>query len=65
MAWYAWWQNDILATGVMSFLMHELVYYGRSLPWIIIDQVPFFRRYKIQQVRSVMDMRVYELIVIG
>lgn len=48
LAWYTYMQNDILATGIMSFVMHEAVYFGRSLPWIIIDAIPWFRRYKIQ-----------------
>lgn len=43
-------QNDTLATGIMSFVMHELVYFGRSLPWIIIDAIPAFNKYKIQNV---------------
>jgi hypothetical protein len=43
-------QNDVLATGIMSFVMHEVVYFGRSLPWIIIDCIPYFRKYKIQHV---------------
>lgn len=42
--------NDVLATGIMSFILHEVVYFGRSLPWIIIDAIPYFRKYKIQQV---------------
>lgn len=46
--WYVWMQNDILATGILTFLVHEIVYFGRSLPWIIIDAMPFFRRWKIQ-----------------
>jgi methylsterol monooxygenase len=42
--------NDTLATGIMSFVMHEAVYFGRSLPWIIIDCLPsVFGKYKIQQ----------------
>ena len=49
-AWYAYIGNDALATGIMSFVMHEVVYFGRSLPWIIIDQIPYFRKYKIQDV---------------
>ena len=44
-------QNDVLATGILSFTMHELVYFGRSLPWMIIDQIPYFNKYKIQNVR--------------
>lgn len=47
-AWYLWVQNDTIATGIMSFTMHELVYFGRSLPWIIIDAIPAFNKYKIQ-----------------
>lgn len=50
MAWYAFMQNDVLATGIMSFVMHEAVYFGRSLPWIIIDRIPAFNKYKIQGV---------------
>ncbi|KAL2112881.1 hypothetical protein VUR80DRAFT_6160 [Thermomyces stellatus] len=47
-AWYLWMQNDTLATGIMSFVMHEVVYFGRSLPWIIIGMIPWFNKYKIQ-----------------
>ncbi|KAI4136162.1 MAG: hypothetical protein LQ347_000018 [Umbilicaria vellea] len=47
-AWYAYMQNDVLATGIMSFIMHEAVYFGRSLPWVIIDRIPYFNKYKIQ-----------------
>ena len=43
-------QNDVLATGIMSFLMHEFIYFGRSLPWVIIDRIPYFNKYKIQNV---------------
>lgn len=53
-----WWAgyyvhmgNDILATGLMLFVIHEVLYFGRSLPWIIIDSIPYFRKYKIQSSR--------------
>lgn len=52
-AWYAWMQNDVLATGIMSFVMHELVYFGRSLPWIFIDSMGLFKNYKIQNVGNI------------
>lgn len=52
-AWYLWWQNDTLATGIMSFLMHEIVYFGRCLPYMIIDTIPAFNKYKIQNVSTV------------
>jgi len=50
-AWYEYMQNDVLATGIMSFVMHEMVYFGRSLPWIIIDQISYFRKWKIQNTK--------------
>ncbi|OJD25148.1 hypothetical protein ACJ73_03492 [Blastomyces percursus] len=48
-AWYAYMQNDVLATGILSFAMHEIVYFGRALPYIIMDQIPYFHKYKIQR----------------
>jgi len=51
-AWYAYIGNDVLATGIMSFVMHEAFYFGRSLPWMIIDRIPAFNKYKIQNVSS-------------
>jgi len=47
-SWYIYMDNDILATGLLFFLVHEFMYFGRCLPWWIIDQLPFFNRYKIQ-----------------
>ncbi|KAF7542491.1 hypothetical protein G7046_g10160 [Stylonectria norvegica] len=47
-AWYLWMQNDTLATGVMSFILHELVYFGRCVPYMIMDKIPYFNRFKIQ-----------------
>jgi len=49
-AWYAYMQNDVLATGIMSFVIHELVYFGRALPFMIMDKIPYFQKYKIQAV---------------
>lgn len=64
-SWYIWIGNPILATGLASFLLHEVrhahystlidcslfcqvVYFGRAIPWIIIDALPYFRRWKLQ-----------------
>ncbi|KAF7374114.1 Methylsterol monooxygenase [Mycena sanguinolenta] len=48
MAWYLYIGNPVLATGLMTFLIHEIVYFGRCIPWIIIDAIPYFRRWKLQ-----------------
>lgn len=47
-SWYLYINNDVLATGLLFFTVHELTYFGRCLPWMIIDQIPYFNRWKIQ-----------------
>ncbi|KAL7411095.1 hypothetical protein BDY24DRAFT_397705 [Mrakia frigida] len=46
--WYMFIGNPVLATGIMSFVMHEIVYFGRCLPLVIIDRIPYFNRWKLQ-----------------
>ncbi|GAA5821822.1 hypothetical protein JCM11251_001041 [Rhodosporidiobolus azoricus] len=48
MRYYSWWGNPILATGVFSFALHEIVYFGRCLPFILIDSMGWCKKYKIQ-----------------
>lgn len=48
-AYYLWMNNDVIATGVMSFVLHEILYFGRCLPWIIIDRIAYFNKYKLQK----------------
>ncbi|KAL4722991.1 C-4 sterol methyl oxidase [Fusarium chlamydosporum] len=47
-AWYVFMQNDVYATGIMSFVLHEVIYFGRCLPFMIMDSILFFHKYKIQ-----------------
>lgn len=47
-AWYLYFRNDILATGLLFFSVHEIAYFGRCVPWAVIDLIPYFRRWKIQ-----------------
>lgn len=102
MGWYNYFDNPVIATGIMAFLMHEvcsfrpswpfkkktrvffplrsrhqsigsavgsaivrqseanstnivwplqIVYFGRCIPWMIIDRTPYFRQWKLQEVR--------------
>lgn len=46
--WYMYINNDVLATGLLFFLVHEITYFGRCLPWVIIDSIPYFNKWKIQ-----------------
>ncbi|WFD06661.1 4alpha-methylsterol monooxygenase [Malassezia vespertilionis] len=43
--WYQYWGNPVIATGVFSFVLHEIIYFGRSIPWMIIDQMPSMRNH--------------------
>ena len=31
-----------------SFFVPQIVYFGRCIPWIIIDAIPYFRKWKLQ-----------------
>lgn len=33
--------------AVGTFVIHEVAYFGSYVPWFIIDQIPYFRRYKV------------------
>ena len=72
--WYLWIVDPMIATGLMSFILHEVRLLaipgrrcgtpwaehcpraGRVLwacyPWIIIDAIPYFRKWKLQPVHS-------------
>lgn len=41
-------RNPLIVTGVLAFVMHELVYFGRFLPFLLCDYIPWFKQFKIQ-----------------
>lgn len=43
-------RNPLIVTGIFAFLMHEIVYFGRFIPFLICDFIPYFQKYKLQQV---------------
>jgi methylsterol monooxygenase len=43
-------QNEVFVTGMVAFIMHEVVYFGRYIPWFICDFIPAFQKYKLQPV---------------
>lgn len=48
-------RNPLVVTGIFAFLMHELVYFGRFIPFLICDFIPYFQKYKLQQVNQNLD----------
>lgn len=59
-SWYIYMNNDILATGILFFATHELMYFGRCLPWLIIDRIKFFNKWKIQDEKIPSDKEQWE-----
>ncbi|WLF76371.1 C-4 sterol methyl oxidase [Lodderomyces elongisporus] len=59
-SYYYYMGNDLFATGLLFFLTHELFYFGRCLPWMIIDRIPYFRKYKIQDEKLPSDKEQWE-----
>ncbi|RXK42503.1 methylsterol monooxygenase [Tremella mesenterica] len=61
---WAWYYiamgNPIIATGLMSFAMHELVYFGRAIPWLIIDAIPYFQKWKLQPNKHVTRAQILQ-----
>ena len=35
-------------SSISSCFLYQIVYFGRCIPWIIIDKMPMFRKYKLQ-----------------
>ncbi|KAJ3205420.1 C-4 sterol methyl oxidase [Dinochytrium kinnereticum] len=54
--------NPAVTLAVVMFIWHEIVYFGRFLPYWILDQIPYFQRYKIQPVQHNTDA-VWKVVV--
>ncbi|KAL7424700.1 C-4 sterol methyl oxidase [Cryptotrichosporon argae] len=59
-AYYIAVGNPIIATGLMSFFLHEIVYFGRAIPWLIIDAMPFFQQWKLQPDKHVTKEQIWK-----
>lgn len=59
-AYYLYMNNDIMATGLLFFTLHEAMYFGRCLPWYIVDCIPYFRKWKIQPTKIPTNQEQWE-----
>ena len=50
----------MFATGLLFFLVHEIMYFGRCVPWFIIDHIPYFRKWKLQPTKIPTDSEQWE-----
>ena len=58
--WFKYFESEFVATTIISFLMHEVVYFGRCVPFWVIDYIPYFHKYKLQPVSFI--LYIYDLI---
>ena len=40
--------TEFQVAWIGSFILHELAYFGAYVPWLIVDAIPWCRRYKVQ-----------------
>jgi len=40
--------SEFFIAGPLTFVFHECVYFGCWLPWLIMDQLPYFNKWRIQ-----------------
>ncbi|KAI9635254.1 uncharacterized protein MKK02DRAFT_24942 [Dioszegia hungarica] len=59
-SYYIWMGNPVLATGLLSFVIHEIVYFGRAIPWLVIDRMPYFRQWKLQENKTVTSAQIWK-----
>lgn len=48
---YKWLMDnytEFQVAWIGSFVLHELAYFGAYVPWLIVDAIPWCRRYKVQ-----------------
>ncbi|KAJ3249806.1 C-4 sterol methyl oxidase [Chytriomyces hyalinus] len=45
--------NPTIKLALILFAWHEFVFYSRFFPYLILDQIPYFRQYKIQADKQV------------
>jgi methylsterol monooxygenase len=58
-------RNPLVVTGIFAFLMHEFVYFGRFIPFLICDFIPYFKQYKLQEVTTIHRRRTFDFILIA
>ncbi|KAJ2502007.1 C-4 sterol methyl oxidase [Coemansia sp. RSA 1972] len=48
-------RNEAITFGIIAFVVHQVVYYGRYLPYAICDYIPAMRKYKLQPDKVISD----------
>merc|ERR1719440_1379702 len=52
--------SPFVIAGPLTFAFHELVYFGSWMPWLLLDQIPYFQKYKIQPEKKASGAMVWK-----
>ncbi|KAJ1964816.1 C-4 sterol methyl oxidase [Dipsacomyces acuminosporus] len=53
--WFSFFEgrNEAFTFGIIAFTIHQAVYYGRYIPYLICDYIPAMQKYKLQPDRHI------------
>ena len=52
--------SPFVIAGPLTFAFHEVVYFGAWMPWLLLDQIPYFQKYKIQPEKKASGAMVWK-----
>ncbi|KAJ1759255.1 C-4 sterol methyl oxidase [Coemansia sp. RSA 353] len=55
-------RNEAITFGIIAFVVHQVVYYGRYLPYAICDYIPAMRKYKLQPDKEISDKQWWKCV---
>jgi len=57
-------RDPTVVVAVVGFIMHELVYFGRWIPFLIADHIPALQKYKLQPDKHLTDAEYRKLFIL-
>ncbi|KAJ2450867.1 C-4 sterol methyl oxidase [Coemansia sp. RSA 2336] len=55
-------RNEAVTFGVIAFVVHQTVYYGRYLPYFICDYIPAMQKYKLQPDKEISNQQWWKCV---
>jgi len=59
---YSLHSNPILVTAAIAFILHEVVFFGGWIPFMICDYIPSLQKYKLQPDKSISRQQLWKCI---
>ncbi|KAJ1741273.1 C-4 sterol methyl oxidase [Coemansia sp. RSA 989] len=55
-------RNEAVTFGIIAFIVHQTVYYGRYLPYFICDYIPAMQKYKLQPDKEISNQQWWKCV---